>query len=556
MRPCLALLLFAVALRPAPAQTSTTYRIAGTIVSAIDHHPLQRAAVQLLNPENQNTVQSTTSDEYGRFAFTGVPAGNTELQGSAPNYLATFYDEHDGFNTGIITGAGVDTESLVLQLLPASVIGGIIRDESAEPVQNAIVHLFRESNNFGDNRYVSAGNASTDDAGRFEIARLKPGTYYAAVTASPWYAVHPPTANDNGDPPPGYRRFSPPRASVAIVDSIDPALDVAYSATFYPGTTDPTAAAPIVLRAGDTRDISLQLNPQPAITVTLPRGAGQNNRPESPPQLHSSFLGLPLGVSSQTIQTQSHTFISGLAPGDYFLSTGAPSFTNGTEGTPIHLADRSTTAELPVSPTPAHVHVTVQPSRDTKLPAHSRVALGGPGVATTFSKDLDAQNQATFDVSPGDYSFGINGGGRSPVVTQVLAGERPLPGNRVHLTADQSAFFTLTVSASTHTFRAVVRKDGKPCPGAFILLLNTADLSDLHNARAVARQQSDLDGSFDLRSLAPGDYTLVAIENGWDIDWHNDSALAHYLPAATPVHIPDTAEKVQTLPRPIPVQPR
>ncbi len=33
------------------------------------------------------------------------------------------------------------------------------------------------------------------------------------------------------------------------------------------------------------------------------------------------------------------------------------------------------------------------------------------------------------------------------------------------------------------------------------------------------RDQSDSDGSFALRSVAPGEYTVIAIEDGWQLDW-------------------------------------
>ena len=42
------------------------------------------------------------------------------------------------------------------------------------------------------------------------------------------------------------------------------------------------------------------------------------------------------------------------------------------------------------------------------------------------------------------------------------------------------------------------------------------------------RDQSDLDGTFSLRDVTPGKYTLVAIENGWDLDWSQPEVIAVY----------------------------
>ena len=43
------------------------------------------------------------------------------------------------------------------------------------------------------------------------------------------------------------------------------------------------------------------------------------------------------------------------------------------------------------------------------------------------------------------------------------------------------------------------------------------------------RDQSDLDGTFLLRNVIPGSYTLLAIENGWDLDWSQPGVIAAYL---------------------------
>lgn len=153
-----------------PSAQRGEYRVAGTVVSSADNHPLQRATVDLLAPDNERTViQTTTSDEYGRFAFIGVAAGNHILQGETHNYLPTQYEQHAGYTTGIVTGAGVDTESLVLKLEPQSVIAGTVRDEVGDAVPSAQVHLFRQSVGLGDDRLVAAGSTATDDRGRFEF---------------------------------------------------------------------------------------------------------------------------------------------------------------------------------------------------------------------------------------------------------------------------------------------------------------------------------------------------------------------------------------------------
>ena len=49
------------------------------------------------------------------------------------------------------------------------------------------------------------------------------------------------------------------------------------------------------------------------------------------------------------------------------------------------------------------------------------------------------------------------------------------------------------------------------------------------NVDLFRRDRSDSDGTFSLYQVLPGRYTVVAIENGWDLDWQNPAVLRPYL---------------------------
>ena len=288
------------------AAPSGIYRIAGTVISSTTGQPVPLASVRLRSSQNSAAapfLQSTTADEYGRFEFTGIPAGNFTLQGEARGFLATYYDDHDGFTTGIITGVALDTGSLILKLVPRAALSGSITNEAGEPVQNASVRLFRQTHSFGDARIVSAGTASTDDLGRFEFPSLAPGDYLVAVTAQPWYAVHP-------QPSPGDTIRFPTlpadatsqqqeqmrnilasvrrQAVFGVTGPLDPALDVAYPITYYPGGDDPTQALPIPLRPGDAREFTLQLSPVPRSPSPSPTPRPSPTAARTSPSLSSA----------------------------------------------------------------------------------------------------------------------------------------------------------------------------------------------------------------------------------------------------------------------------
>jgi Carboxypeptidase regulatory-like domain len=560
------ILAFAAAVPPAHSQArAQTYRIAGTAVSSIDNHPLQRATVQLLDDTGVKIDQSTTTDELGHFAFTGVPAGNHELQGFAPGYLPTAYDEHEGFNTGIITGAGVDTESLVLKLRPEGTIAGAIRDESAEPVQGATVQLFRRSHNYGDSRVVAAANTQTDDLGRFELRHLLPGTYYLAVTATPWYAVHPDAVAESADARSAKSAYGRgPTSSLQLrpsplADSIDPTLNVAYPATFYPGTTDPGSTSAIVIRGGDTVDLSFQLTPQPAFSVFLPHGTAGRGQPQPFPQLGATFLGQSLPTMGEVRQTPTQTVISGLAPGDYFVTDGGDGFHAAPGTAPIHITDHSITAAIDPASDDAHVHMQLKLADGGSVPANLFAGLiRRHSQSQNFvSSVINDKEQADLDVSPGDYYLSVESPQRRYFIRQIVADSdshsdaQTLPTNDLHLASGDKRALTVTFSAGGHTLKGVTRKDGKPLPGAFLLLIPT---SELHEIRIAFRQQSDLDGTFEIPGLDAGAYTLVAIDGGWDLDWQQDAVLSRYLRAAIPIQIPDSGEHTHELRDPVVVQ--
>jgi Carboxypeptidase regulatory-like domain len=550
--------LLAFALGPA-AQAQATYRIAGTIVSAIDKHPLQRASIQIAAADNPKQVQTTTSDEFGRFVFPKVPAGNFLLQGSAPKYLTTLYDEHDGFTTGIVTSAGVDTESLTLKLQPESTISGIVVNESAEPVDDAAVRVFLQSHAFGQARLVPVGAASTDDRGRFELPHLKAGTYFVAVSASPWYAVHPLPQKDTQPSRPLNARTArqqqpdylmPGVGPSGFVDAIDPSLDVAYATEFYPGTTDSKHAQAIVLRGGDSPELHFQLAPLAAVSVTIPRGALKQGQPDVLPQLRISIFGQLETPPSVMQQSSTQTVIAGLAPGDYILSD--PRNPNQAHrGMRLHLAEQNTEAKPAADSGLGRVHIIAHPANGSTAPSGLSVALVPPHSADIISAEPDSKGEFTLDAPPGDYFFKIEGGGKTLFAREILNGDRPLTNSTVRLAADDSRFYTITYAEGTHTLKGIVRKDGKGFPGAFVLLFPTAEAADPHT---FFRDQSDVDGSFILKGIAPGAYTLLAIEGGWDIDWQEGSTLARFLPAAQKIGIPNTAEKTHFLTRPLTAQ--
>src|SRR5262249_30030037 len=104
----------------APATSSASeYRIAGIVIDAKTRNPLPRARVQITNVKSTPNPQVVISSDDGHFEFhTG--AGKFSLQASKRGYITSGYDQHEQFWTGIVTGAGLDTENLILRIPPVA----------------------------------------------------------------------------------------------------------------------------------------------------------------------------------------------------------------------------------------------------------------------------------------------------------------------------------------------------------------------------------------------------------------------------------------------------
>jgi hypothetical protein len=96
-----------------------------------------------------------------------------------------------------------------------------------------------------------------------------------------------------------------------------------------------------------------------------------------------------------------------------------------------------------------------------------------------------------------------------------------------------------------------VKREGKAFGGAMVVLVPNDPELDLSLFR---RDQSDLDGTFTLHGVIPGPYTVLAIENGWDLDWSQPAALAVYLKHSRTINVSTEKGRPVDIPEPIEVQ--
>jgi hypothetical protein len=80
-----------------------------------------------------------------------------------------------------------------------------------------------------------------------------------------------------------------------------------------------------------------------------------------------------------------------------------------------------------------------------------------------------------------------------------------------------------------------------------MVLLVPASLGDPASITILRRDQTNTDGSFDLADILPGQYILLAIDHGWQINWSDPSTLRGYLMRGVPVDLTSSANVSQNI---------
>jgi 5-hydroxyisourate hydrolase-like protein (transthyretin family) len=525
---------FAQAPQPAAA---ASYRIAGTVVNAVTGEPVRRASVAVLTTESDQTVMSVETDNEGRFAFEDLAAAKYPLTASKRGFLTSSFDQHDGgFSTAIVTGEGQETTGLVFRLMPGAVLHGVVTGDGGDPVENARVMLFMKPHNHNPwSRTTQAGEALTDDTGAYEFDGLAAGDYLLAVKAKPWYALY--SLADK-------ERKRPENDPAA-------ALDVAYPVTFFDATTDESSATTIALAGGSRDEANINLHAAPALHLLVPAPGGPNGSVTTP-ILRQSVLGTPLVSVGAGFVPGGETMLmefTGVSPGHYEL----------TQGDPPHIMELDATASQQVDP-----------SLGTPTVAISGTLQRPPGVAlpenlTLLLSSLDAANGQTslqantvkgsfsFEgVSPGTWQLSAFSPGKSLSVSSIIVGTKAQQGS--HFTVKEKPVqIEATICLGETRVEGFAKENGRGVAGVMVVLVPRNPAANNDQFR---RDQSDSDGSFSLHGVVPGEYTVVAIEDGWELDWSRPEVIERFLPNGIAVVVSESSGKLVRLSEGVKVQSR
>jgi hypothetical protein len=144
--------------------------------------------------------------------------------------------------------------------------------------------------------------------------------------------------------------------------------------------------------------------------------------------------------------------------------------------------------------------------------------------------EFDFQNQS---LSPGRYDVSVANSQRAVVKIIEATGAR-VAGQSIEIADATTVRLTLTLSQGLGQVSGTVLRGRRPLPGAMVVLVPEHPENNLSLFR---RDQSDSDGTFTLPSVLPGKYTVVAIEDGWELAWSETNIIDRYLTKGALVNV-------------------
>jgi|SRR5579859_2303519 len=499
------------------APAAQLWQISGKVVDARSGQAVARCVVEITPTSHRSQSLSFETGDDGRFEFRGIPLGKYELSAARRGYITQSYQQHEEFSTAIAVGPDRISEDLVFRLTPQAIFYGTIIDEAGEPIRRAQVRLYEDRERDGIRSTRQRQTVITDDRGMYEIADIPPGNYFLSASAQPWYAE----ATSRQRPGPQSIQSSAANA----------ALDVAYPLTFYPNAINSEDAIPIPIRGGERIEANMTLNAQHAMRLQLPViRSGDGGFGVSMAQ--NVFGQLEQMPTSMQLSNEGGMEINGVLPGQYEVtvthSEGAspPVTTHFT----ADIADGATQLAVDNAKDEATVSGKVT-SLDNKI-RFAGITLVALHPQRGYFAPLNEAGDFTVQVPPGEYQ--VIGQIPQMYLASVTSPDTLVKGRTVQVKAGSAIKLVIVAGTGYGQIEGVAERNGRPVSGVMVLLA-PEDAKD--NQILFRRDQSDSDGSFLLFNIIPGRYRLLAIEDGWELDWANPSVLAAFLKKSLAVQV-------------------
>ncbi|HWQ54383.1 MAG TPA: carboxypeptidase regulatory-like domain-containing protein [Bryobacteraceae bacterium] len=521
------LLACLLAILPCWAQTEQC-SVEGQVFSLATGEPVKKAQI-MLRPMGSSSRQpyGALTDAGGRFLLADVPAGRYVLTAERAGFVQSEYGAGGVSRRGgtITLAPGQRLKDVVFRLTPHGVVTGRVLDEDGEPVAGVQVQAMRYGYIQGRRMLRPAASSTTNDIGEYRLAGLPPGRFYLSAT---------------------YRAA----AMFGGGGSADQ-----YAPTYYPGTADPAAAAPVqVVQGNQLRGMDFALTRTRTVRVS-----GRVSNPDATGGSRNVMVFLMPrgggmgGYSSRnsSVVQEGRFEIAGVTPGAYTIA--AHWYEEGqryTASQPIDVGNAGVD----------DVNLTLAPgfelSGRVRIEGAAEAPLGDARVSLRPANELAlappmggrVQPDGSFQlnaVAPDHYRVMVFGMPESCYLKSARLGDSEMLENGATVNAGAGRLEIVLSSAGGLVEGLALDEKQQPVPGAVVVLVPDERRRD--RLELFKNVNADQHGRFTIQGIAPGDYRLFAWQDVDSGAWQDPEFLKPFERSAATVSLKENGRETVQL---------
>lgn len=476
-------------------------QVAGRVINSVTGEAVSNALVILEGasiaryPENAQAPapERVLTDASGAFSFSVLPGPSLSLRISR-----TGYRSQTGSDEEYARVEPTSASNVMVRLVPLGVIHGRVANSDGEPLPGLRVQVLRVAIREGRRNFEEDATKTTDDLGEYRLWYLSPGLYYLKVTGR--YGI---------------------RVGVGESPQLSES-DEAYGPLYYPSARTRDEAEPIRLHPGETIQADFRVEGRKAYKVVA---ALQGYTPYEEPHVQLLRGDDPVGNRVLVNLSTGIVEIFDVTPGAYAVQAFNP------KSKPPRLAQADVVVEnhdvsgvnlRMMEAIEVRGKVEFTGANGARAPAAFIRAMPIKAVSQLLNSSkqhaqTDAEGNFSLELFPGEYEIAaINPGGYAESISagtqDVLANGLSVsaggsPEVKVHMVAGggQIVGNISGLAAGERATVVAVRKPGR-------LML-------------AALEESRDGGRFEMRDLAPGDYTVYAWPPGRAVEYQSKAAL-------------------------------
>ena len=184
----------ATVLAQQPAPPAGTAVVRGRVTGADTVRPLRRAQVVLIASGAGGARRTVNTDNEGRYEVKDLVAGQYTVSVNRSGYLSMQYGQQRPLESArpLQVNEGQAVDRIDFTLPRAGAITGRVTDEAGDPIAGVLVFAMRPFYFEGRRQLMPliAAPQASDDAGRYRLYGLVPGTYVVMARSRETWTVH------------------------------------------------------------------------------------------------------------------------------------------------------------------------------------------------------------------------------------------------------------------------------------------------------------------------------------------------------------------------------